>query len=87
MYGQLTSPKFNVECSTLQKDIKHYYKAKIISKKLVMAFLFLVMLVVSVEVELVHNFCFCHNNQNCRVKNMGNKYAVSRLVVPSIWAM
>jgi len=35
-FGELNAApqKLNTHCSTLQKDIKHYYKAKIISKQI-----------------------------------------------------
>jgi hypothetical protein len=49
-------PKLNVQCSVLQKDTNHYYKAKIISKRKIVAFIF-VMLTIGVLLKVQQLNC------------------------------
>jgi len=54
------------------------------------AFLLLVMLVIRVlpnvrGLRILHKFWFCHDDQRCCVGGIGRKYAIGRLIVPSLW--
>ncbi len=64
-------PKLNVQCSALQKDIDHYYKAKITSKRKNCGihppyYVGNWSVVKGATIEL-HKFWFHHDDQNCYV--------------------
>jgi hypothetical protein len=73
----------------LQKDTKHYYKAKIISKitdRGIFAPCYVGnwSVVKSAAIEL-HKFWFYHDDHNRCVGGTKRKYAIGRSIVPFIW--
>jgi hypothetical protein len=75
----------------LQKDTKHYYKAKIISKIidhgiLAPCYVGNWSVVKGATIEL-HKFWFCHDDHNRCVGSTRRKYAIGRSIVPFIWHM
>ncbi len=84
-------PQLNTHCSTLQKDIKHYYKAKIISKQInhgifspcYVGYWFVTK---GVSIEL-HKFWFCHDDLICCVGRINEKYALDKLILLSFWSV
>jgi hypothetical protein len=74
---------------TLQKDAKHYCKAKIISRGIERGIPALCYVgnwdvFKGAGIEL-HKFWFCHDDQSHYVEGFGRKYTIGRLVVPSLW--
>jgi hypothetical protein len=73
----------------LQKDIKHYYKAKTISKQtdcgiFVPCYVGYWSTTKGILIEL-HKFWFCHDGLNCCVGRISRKYDIGNLTLPSSW--
>ncbi len=82
-------PKLNSRCSTLQKDIKHYYKAIIIHKQtncgiLDLCYVGYCSTTQGLSMEL-HNFWFCHDDLMHCVGRTRKKYVLDRLALLSLW--
>jgi hypothetical protein len=74
--------KSSSHCLVLQKDIKHYYKAKIISKQTdhdipTPCYVGYWSTTKGVSIEL-HKFWFCHDNLLRCVRRTSRKYALDR---------
>jgi hypothetical protein len=85
------SLKLSSHCSMLQKDIKHYCKAKIISKQIdygihVPCYVGYWSPAQGVSIEL-HKFWFCHDDLMHCVGRTSSKYALNRPTLPSLWLM
>ncbi len=76
--------KSNIHYSTLQKDTKHYCKAKIISKQTNLVLCWLLSTTKGVSIEL-HKFWFCHDDLNHCVGGTNKKYAFDKLALLSLW--
>ncbi len=82
-------PKSNNHCSTLQKDIKHYYKCIIISKQIdrgipALCYVGYWYTTKRVSIEL-HKFWFCHDDLMRCVGGTNMKWTFDRLALPSLW--
>ncbi len=83
--------KLNSLCSMLQKDNKHYYKVRIISKETnhgihALCYVGHWFAAKGVLNEL-HKFWFCHDDLLCCVGGTSRKYAFNRPTLPSLWPM
>jgi hypothetical protein len=82
-------PKSNNHFLMLQKDIKHYYKTKIISKQTyhgipTSCYVGYWSTTQGVSLEL-HTFWFCYDDLIRCLQGTSKKYALDRLALPSLW--
>ncbi len=80
--------KLNSLCLIVQKDIKHYYKAKIISKQMdqgihALCYVGHWFATKGVSIEL-HKFWFCHADLLCCMGMTSRKYALDQPTLPSL---
>jgi len=82
-------PKSNNQCFNVQKNNKHYSMTKIILIKIIINILILCYdgwwSNFSGGPCECHKFWFCHNDLNCCVGRLGEKYVVDRFHVLPMW--